>query len=79
MSARACKCWNDFRRRKCKDTPLILIGDDETYREGDSYKYFMRTDSQGQSMGDTSNYWGHPDDFVYIHDTTCSKRNVPRM
>lgn len=79
MSIRACSCWDDFRKGKCKDKLIAFVGAADNELDGNSYKYYMRTDKKGRTIGDTASFFGHPNDFVYIHDATCAKRNVPRM
>ena len=45
-----------------------------------SFRYFLRTSTDGGPLGDTSNYQGYKTDFVYHHDHTCSNDNSnPRM
>ena len=38
--------------------------------------FFTRTNYDGSPMGDTSNMFGHPNDFVYNHDQTCGRKDT---
>ena len=38
--------------------------------------FFTRTNYDGSPMGDTSNMFGHPHDFVYNHDQTCGRKDT---
>ena len=54
------------------------MGDTNKIRK-DSYRYYVRTGKDGEYIGDTSNYHGSPDDFVYTKDNTCYLgRSQPR-
>ena len=65
-----CQCWDNFRKGKCSTTDLQNFGITASKRNY-SMRFFLRTGSDGENLGDTSTYYGHSDDFVYDHDKTC--------
>ena len=71
--AKSCGCWNKFRTRKCKKIGQLLKIGNRKLKGNPKLPYFIRTDTFSRSMGDTSDLWGHPNDFVYIYDKTCSE------
>ena len=38
--------------------------------------FFARTNYDGNPIGDTSNMFGHPNDFVYDYDRTCGDQDT---
>ncbi len=78
MKARACSCWNRFRQGVCYDRIVDDLSDDLDKSIAGSFKFFMRTDASGHSLGeDTSYLQGFETDFVYNQDNTCQSPSFP--
>ena len=76
--SRACKCWDYYRTGKCADKLSDYMGDPAKERH-DSYRYYVRTDTNGNYIGDTSDQANNANDFVYKFDQTCNmERSFPR-